>query len=72
MGFTSMKKAVHIMAESNYRIRYEELKLLFDELSAGYETVLIENGKLIAENDMFRKLISTKIGDCPLFREESF
>jgi len=35
MGFTFMKKAVYIMAESNYMICYEELKLLFDALSAG-------------------------------------
>lgn len=60
------------MSESNYKSRYEELKHCFDELSAGYEAILIENGKLLAENNMLKKLISTKVKDCPLLREESF
>jgi len=45
------------MGQENYKVRYEELHGIFDELLFAHQQVLIEVGELRTENEILKSIL---------------
>jgi len=45
------------MGQENYKVRYEELHAIFDELLFAHQQVLIEVGELRTENEILKSVL---------------